>query len=137
MFVYLLSRYFHPFTMTASGNGSVGTRARLTGQGNSLENRGLPLQHNEVESDIEGSLPSCESSARRLHSGSHQRIGSRWVPYLFSRTRLNEIVQLLVVIVLVSHLRSSTPPSKGRRVETRPPKSKGTCTPVQATRMTR
>jgi exopolysaccharide biosynthesis predicted pyruvyltransferase EpsI len=97
------------FTMTASGNGSVGTRARLTGQGNSLEIRALQLQQNEVETDIDGALPSCESNGnrRRLHSGS---TGSRWVHHLFSRTKLNEIVQLLVVIVLVTHLWSSTPP---------------------------
>jgi exopolysaccharide biosynthesis predicted pyruvyltransferase EpsI len=98
--------HFIIFTMTASGSGSVGTRARLTGQANSLENQGIPLQHNEVETDIDG----CESNARRrLQASSYQRIGSsRWV-HLFSRTRLNEFVQMIVVIVLVSHLWSSTP----------------------------
>jgi exopolysaccharide biosynthesis predicted pyruvyltransferase EpsI len=135
-------------TMTASGNGSVrvDTRARLTGQGNSLENRGLPLQQNEVETlrqiiadqqeellrkdlevrrleqerrgqepyssrerghllrDIEGCLPCCESRARRqLHPGSHQRTGSRWV-HLFSRIRTKEVVQVIVMVALVSHL---------------------------------
>jgi exopolysaccharide biosynthesis predicted pyruvyltransferase EpsI len=100
-----------PFTFTIMGNGRDGIRARLTGEGNSLETRDVPLQQNEVETDVEGSLPSCcVSSARRLDSGSHQRIGNRWVHSLFSRTRLNEIVQLLVVIVLVSHLWSSNPP---------------------------